>query len=301
MSAPRTFVLGARGAFSFAASVRFLEGFPPAADPTTQDGRLELAFTVEGDWLAVAASIAAAGPDGSVAVRWAGHAPEERLREQVARMLSLDVDGSGFGAVGERDPVVGRLQEHFGGLRPVGFWSPYEAGVWALLSHRVRMTQAVAIKAAMAERLGPRVALDGRGLRAFPAPERLAALESFPGVPALKLERLRALGAAAAAGELDGARLRAPEPEAALDALRALPGVGPFSAGLILVRGANHPDVFPVAEPRLHRAMRTAYDRPDASEDELARIAEAWRPYRSWVSVLFRSAAGGAPELLGPP
>ena len=77
--------------------------------------------------------------------------------------------------------------------------------------------------------------------------------------------------------------------------------VGPFSAGLILVRGANHPDVFPAAEPRLHRAMRAAYDRPDASEAELARIAEAWRPYRSWVSVLFRSAAGGAPELLGPP
>jgi NADPH:quinone reductase-like Zn-dependent oxidoreductase len=66
-----------------------------------------------------------------------------------------------------------------------------------------------------------------------------------------KLERLRALGAAAAAGELDAARLRAMESEEALDALRSLPGVGPFSAGLILVRGANHPDAFPAAEPRL--------------------------------------------------
>jgi 3-methyladenine DNA glycosylase/8-oxoguanine DNA glycosylase len=102
------------------------------------------------------------------------------------------------------------------------------------------------------------------------------------------------------AGELDGARLRAMEPEQALDALRSLPGVGPFSAGLILVRGANHPDVFPAAEPRLHRAMRAAYARPDASAAELDRIAEAWRPFRSWVSMLFRSAAGGPPGLLAP-
>jgi 3-methyladenine DNA glycosylase/8-oxoguanine DNA glycosylase len=46
--------------------------------------------------------------------------------------------------------------------------------------------------------------------------------------------------------------------------------------------------------------MRAAYARPDASEAELDRIADAWRPFRSWVSMLFRSAAGGPPGLLAP-
>lgn len=40
-------------------------------------------------------------------------------RSQVARILSLDVDGSRFPAVGERDPVVAGLQQRYPGPRPV--------------------------------------------------------------------------------------------------------------------------------------------------------------------------------------
>jgi len=293
--APVRFTFTPRGPFSLAASVRFLEAFAPAADPTTSEGGLRMAFCVEGEWEPAAVSIEQARADGAVAVRSRGDADRARLREQVARMLSLDVGATGFEALGKADPIVGRLQRRFAGLRPTGFWSPYEAGAWALLSHRVRMGQAVSLKAALAERLGAEVEIDGAPLRAFPGPPVLAVLESFPSLPAVKLERLRALGAAAAEGELDGARLRGMEVDEALAALMTLPGVGPFSAGLILVRGASHPDVFPTAEPRLHAAMRSAYGRPEASVDELAAIAEAWRPYRSWVSVLFRAAAGSAP------
>ena len=46
------------------------------------------------------------------------------IRDQVARILSLDVDGSGFAAVGTADPVVAGLQRRYPGLRPVSFWSP---------------------------------------------------------------------------------------------------------------------------------------------------------------------------------
>ena len=58
------------------------------------------------------------------------------MRSQVERILSLDVDGSGFLAVGKRDPVVGELQRRYPGLRPVGFWSPYEAAAWTIIRPR---------------------------------------------------------------------------------------------------------------------------------------------------------------------
>jgi DNA-3-methyladenine glycosylase II len=48
--------------------------------------------------------------------------------------------------VGERDPVVGEVQHRYPGLRPVGFWSPYEAAAWTIIGHRIRITQAAAIK-----------------------------------------------------------------------------------------------------------------------------------------------------------
>ena len=77
--------------------------------------------------------------------------------------------------------------------------------------------------------------------------------------------------------------------DAAVEEVQRLPGVGPFTAQGIVVRGAGEPDFLATAEPRIARAAAQAYglDAP-LSADELARRGEAWRPYRSWVGLLLR-------------
>ena len=103
------------------------------------------------------------------------------------------------------------------------------------------------------------------------------------------MEQLRALGTAAS-GLLDTARLRAMDHDAALTHLRQLAGIGPFSAELILLRGMGDPDAFPKEEKRLHRAMAAAYHLGDEPTlDALERLADGWRPYRSWVGLLLRN------------
>jgi DNA-3-methyladenine glycosylase II len=81
-------------------------------------------------------------------------------------------------------------------------------------------------------------------------------------------------------------------PEAdAITQLEELPGVGPFSAGLILIRGANTPDALPAAEPRLRSAVALAYGLvEEPSLEKVTEIAEGWRPYRTWVTLLLRRA-----------
>src|SRR5207245_9539076 len=80
--------------------------------------------------------------DGTVIGEMYGEASKDVVRKQVARILSLDIDGSDFSTVGEHDPVVGKLQARYPGLRPVCFYSTYEAGAWILISHRIRITHA---------------------------------------------------------------------------------------------------------------------------------------------------------------
>jgi DNA-3-methyladenine glycosylase II len=283
------FRLEPSGPFSLAASTRFLEGFAPAgARPPSPAGHLHLAFAVEGSWAPVAVCLRQ--DDGGVAGSVEGDADLDAVRAQVSRILSLDVDGSGFPEIGGRDDVIARLQGRYPGLRPVGFWSPYEAAAWAVVSQRVRIVQAAAIRQRLAEELGPVVAVHGQRLAVFPAPRRLAAAHTFPGLSPAKVERLRGLAGAALDGDLTGPRLRGGPADAALAALQRLPGIGPFSAELVLVRGAGAPDVFPSVERRLHDAMRTAYGlAPGAGVDELLAIAERWRPYRSWASFLLRA------------
>lgn len=170
------------------------------------------------------------------------------------------------------------------------FYSPYEAAAWAIIGNRIRIVQAAKVKSRMAEELGPVVEIDDEPKRAFPAPSRLARLEDYPGLFGRKAEYLRGLGKAAAEGELDADHLRSLSVDEALERLKKLPGIGDFSAELILLRGAGEPDHLPTNEPRLRKAVVLAYglDEPPTVE-ELARISESWRPYRTWVSLHLRA------------
>ncbi len=295
MGGMETFTMVPRGPFSLAASVQFLEGFTPAAYTglrSAADTSLELAFPMEGSWQTVGVQVRQDSGDVTAeVVSPAAAGPElaAELRPQVERILSLDVDGSGFLAVGERDPVVGEIQQRYPGLRPVGFWSPYEAAAWTIIGHRIRITQAAVIKARMAERLGEPVSFAGRVVHAFPSPMRLAELDTFPGLAGRKPEWLRSLAQAALEGQLDAARLRAMPHADAMADLKKLPGIGDFSAGLILLRGAGEPDAVPGQEPRLARAVALAYRLPGpATPEQLRDISEHWRPYRTWVTLLLR-------------
>jgi DNA-3-methyladenine glycosylase II len=293
MGGMETFTLVPRGPFSLAASIRFLEGFTPASYSNAPDGVLELAFPAEGSWRTVGVRVSQAGEKVDaeiVSPARPGADLVAEVRPQVERILSLDVDGSGFPGVGELDPVVGEIQRRYPGLRPVGFWSPYEAAAWTIIGHRIRITQAAALKARIAERLGEPVSFGGRVVHAFPSPQQLAKLDALPGLAGRKPEWLRSLAQAALDGQLYAARLRALPVEEALADLKKLPGIGDFSAGLTLLRGAGAPDAVPPAEPRLARAVALAYGLPGpATPEQIRAISENWRPYRTWVTLLLRT------------
>ncbi len=277
-----------RGPFSLDAAKEFWVGFVPAARAAAvAAGPLRLAFPVEDGWRP--AGVTVSERPGGVRIESYGPGAGEAAVAQAVRSLSLDVDGSGLAAVGDRDPVVAGLLQRWPGLRPVCFVSPYEAAVWAILSQRVRITQAAALKARITARHGTAVDVDGEEVRAFPSPQELVAAAVAEGVQEIKVERLREVADAALDGVLDAAALRALPVEEALARLRTVPGVGPFSAELILVRGAAHPDVFPTVERRLQAEMGHAYELSDPTVAELAALAEKWRPYRSWVSLLLRA------------
>jgi DNA-3-methyladenine glycosylase II len=288
MARMSTFELEPKGPFSLAASAAFLAGLSPASHRTADtEGHLHLAFVPDGE--EAAAGVCLRQPEATVVGEVSGEADPEAVGDQVARTLSLDVDGTGFPAVGERDPVVGKLQGRWPGLRPVGFCSPYEAAAWALICHRIRMVQAARIKARMATDLGQAVDIHGDVRHAFPGPARLAALEGFPGLFDRKVDNLRALGMEAIDGRLDGAWLRSLPRDRALTELRRLQGIGDFSAELVLLRGAGDPDHLPEHEPRLCRGAALAYDLEESPDRAwLEDRAEAWRPYRTWVAFLLR-------------
>jgi DNA-3-methyladenine glycosylase II len=287
------------GAFELSRSIAFLESWPATRRPA-EGSVLRFAYCAEHDWRPVGVRVEQAGSRVEVTVTGPGSA-EESLPDQVARILSLDIDGTPVDEIARHEPVAGKLIAAAPGLRPVCFWSPWEAACWAVLTQRSSMHTAAIQKQRIADTYGSSVTVDGRELRAFPGPRAILDAPGLPGVNPVKTARIHDLAAAALDDTLTAAALRCVPAEDALDALRDLPGIGAFSAGLILIRGAGAPDVFTTSEPRLLSAVRAVYGLPDnASADSYRAIAEHWRPLRSWVSFWLRAARGYAAPVSRP-
>jgi DNA-3-methyladenine glycosylase II len=270
------------GPFLLARAREFLARFGPAGQHVGGDaGELVLAFAPDDEEGVALVRVTQPEPDGPVHVA-GGH------EGQVARILSLDLDATGWADLVAADPVLSAI----GPLRPVLFSSPYEAAAWSVLSARTQVAQAVRLRERVVEAAG--AAIEDRGVRhlPFPGPRALLGLGDALPVPAIKAQRLRAIAQAALAGDLDAGRLREMGLEAASAAVQSLPGIGPFYAALVVIRGAGLPDALPAAEPRVRRAAARAYGDPGLEDpDAFARHAEAWRPWRSWAAFALRASS----------
>ena len=286
-SQDRRFTITPRGPFSLAQAASF--GFGPRE--AEAGGPMRLAFAADGTGTPTGVILREAS-DGTIEGEVAGDTPVEAVREQVARILSLEHDGGAWQDVGRRDPVLGELQERFPGLRPVLFHSPYEAAAWAVIVARTGRAQARKVRRAISERHGATFELAGETLAAFPSAEALLEIdEPIPSLTNEKRLRLQGIARAELEGRLDVAHLRELGPEAALAELQELRGIGPFSSSLIVLRAVGFTDVLPVDQPLVQRAVEHAYGIGEPlTAEQFAELAEPWRPFRTWATVLLRVA-----------
>jgi len=265
------------GPWSLATSKTFWEGFPPAAlkseDEQGELQRLRSVFRVDGDWSR--AEVEVTQEDSTARVVVTGNGAWRRAAAQACRFLSLDIDARGWPDIGLRDPVIADAQAQLPGLRPCGFHSPYEAAAWSVLSQRIRIVQAARLPNDLVSRHGD----DG----AFPAPQALRDLDLD--LPGRKAEYLQAVAEAALDGRLDGAALRSVDPDEAVRVVQEVKGLGPFSAELVVIRGANAPDAVPHHERRLEAKVTERYGPHHTLDD----VSKAWRPFRTWAAVHLRT------------
>ncbi|QUQ67100.1 hypothetical protein [Kutzneria sp. CA-103260] len=144
-----------------------------------------------------------------------------------------------------------------------------------MLSQRVRIVQAARLRENLIRDHGQ----DG----AFPAPGLVRGLDLD--LPGRKSEYLHAVAEAALDGHLDGDRLRALNPDDAVRSVQEVKGLGPFAAELVVIRGANAPDMIPHHEHRLDNEIVQQY----GPGHTLADVSDAWRPFRTWAAVHLRT------------
>jgi AraC family transcriptional regulator, regulatory protein of adaptative response / DNA-3-methyladenine glycosylase II len=246
------------------------------------DGQVQRALRVAGRALVV--EVRAPARERALEVRATGADAEHwlALAERVRSVFDLRADPAEIGRQLGADPLLrARLRGH-PGVRVPGAWDPFEIAVRIVVGQQVTVAGATQLAGRLAERFGERVTGAAHdpvaAMRLFPEPDALAdaPLEEI-GLTRQRAGAVRGLAAAVAGGKL--ALVPGADPGAAREALLALPGIGPWTAELVLLRALGEPDAFPAGDLGLCRAL-------GCDARALERRAEHWRPWRGYAAML---------------
>jgi DNA-3-methyladenine glycosylase II len=177
-----------------------------------------------------------------------------------------------------RDPVMRDLIRVIGpcGLRDRQHADPFKALLRAIIGQQLSSKAAATISARV-------FALFPDGM---PTPALVAAVDDNRlrgcGLSTQKLRYIRDLAARVLDGTLPLSDIERMPDAAVVDALTQVKGIGRWTAEMFLMFRLHRPDVLPVGDLGIIKAVQRAYGlRKAPSPERLTRIGESWRPYRS--------------------
>ena len=213
---------------------------------------------------------------------------------RAGRLFDVDADPLAIAEVLGRDALLAPLVAARPGLRVPGAWDPFELSVRAILGQQVSVRGARTLAGRLVAAFGrplPGGGADGL-THLFPAAAALAAADlSGIGIPAARAATIRTLAAAVNTGRLELTAARGLEDFETR--LRALPGIGPWTAQYVALRAFGEPDAFPAGDLGLRRALEAA--RVPAGAAALRQRALSWSPFRAYAALhLWTSLAADA-------
>jgi DNA-3-methyladenine glycosylase II len=182
------------------------------------------------------------------------------LKRALRAILGLDASPDVLRRCVEREPALRTTARALRGFRPPRFAGLFEAFANVVPFQQVSLEAGTAIVGRLVADLGPSLEHEGRRYFAFPAAADVAAasperLRGF-GLSARKAETLHRLAGLVASGELSESELARMTTAEARERLVALPGIGPWSASLVLLRGLGRLDLFPPGDVGANRTLR---------------------------------------------
>jgi AraC family transcriptional regulator of adaptative response / DNA-3-methyladenine glycosylase II len=220
---------------------------------------------------------------------------------RLRRVFDLAADPQAINAHLAKDPALAPLVAARPGLRAPGGWDGFELAMRAVLGQQVTVGAAIRLAGQLVEAHGEPAPLSSTGdprlSHAFPSAERIAAADlAILGMPRARARALSTVAAAVVADpQIMGLNRGLEE---AVARLKALPGVGEWTAHYIALRGMREPDAFPAADIGLMRAL-TGADGVRPSPGQLLARAEAWRPWRAYAAQHLWAASPTAHERAG--
>ena len=206
-----------------------------------------------------------------------------QIVSRIRAMFDLDAVPGEINRVLGKDRLLKPLVAKTPGLRLPGAFDPFEVSVRAIVGQQVSVKGATTVMGSILEQYGR----DSEAGRLFPDAARLADLDSgsLP-MPGKRVLAIREMAARVADG-----RLRFDlDAKSFCEALLAIPGIGPWTAGYIAMRALADPDAFLQGDLVIRKAARSLFGID--GEKALLERARCWCPWRGYAGMhLWKYAA----------
>ena len=185
-----------------------------------------------------------------------------------------------------RDPVLVRSVDRVPGLRVPGSFDGFEMAVRAILGQQVSVAAATTVSGRVAQRFGSpfgdQTTASPSGVAwQFPSAARLAEATvdqvATLGMPGARARTILELSRAVARGDVTLTSDGEASPDAVIDRLVALPGIGPWTAHYIALRALRWPNAFPAGDLGVQKALGISSKR--AAEER----STEWQPWRAYA------------------
>ncbi len=269
--------------FDFDQAIDFIVTFPPMHGEQVVS---EKALT-RAAWASqtpVAFRLSASGTVEAPELRYELHADEPLtdadatgIVRRIQVYLSVHDDLRRFYELIDSDPPFVAVKRELFGYHQVRFLTPFENACWTILSQRNLLGVAQRMKRSMIEEFSAAVELDDREFWPFPGAKAVVQA-SVEHLTALLRNSRRAEyihGAAVAFSQVEEAFLREGPYGEVSRWLRAIPGVGEWSAAFIMIRSLGRMEHIPYGDQALMRIAGRVYGAgKPLPADEVQRLAD---------------------------
>jgi DNA-3-methyladenine glycosylase II len=180
----------------------------------------------------------------------------------------------------QNDPKLASVIEKHGRIEFVAEGEMFQSLVESILGQQLAAPAASAITSRVKD-LYPSGTIEASALYATPVRKLRKA-----GVSPQKTRYLKDLSRRVVKGKLDLESLKEEEDSVLLEALDEVLGIGPWTIHMLLIFTLGRPDVLPVDDLGIRKAIQKLYSLPNMPrKDEIEELAKNWHPYCSVASL----------------
>jgi len=214
---------------------------------------------------------------------------QNKIKKSLSFILGIDDNVAAFYKLAESDPVMLKLVKIFYGMRAPTTETVFESLIIAITEQQLALSIVITFRSRLVKQYGRTLTVGGETYYAFPtafdlAEARVEDIRSMK-FSQKKSEAILSVSKLVSKGKLDLEEMRNWSKDKILETLTEIPGIGPWSANYVMVRGMRRGEGLMASDLAVRAAVADFHRLKDkATVEDAEKILAPYEDYQSYAA-----------------